>query len=179
MISHPLAVCAANESRGRRHAVDVFVLDQVRIEAWDRLLFVECGDGWIAEEAWRRARRSYACGMDTSPARVELARQLREVPGHLEFKTWDGRCLPLPDRAFDRVVATLALARSNNPVGLLHEVHRVLRPEGDVYLVDADGLDFDMWPTLEQAGFAAVCELNRSETALVVHARAAQPTSSA
>src|SRR5437588_786389 len=38
---------------------------------------MQCGDGWIVEEAWRRAQRAYVCGLDTSPAQVERARRLR------------------------------------------------------------------------------------------------------
>jgi hypothetical protein len=115
MTSPHLAVDTADEILSRRRAADLLVLDQVRLKAWDRLLFVECGDGSIAEEASRRALRAYACGLDRSPAHVALARQLREVPAKLEFKTWDGRRLPCPERGFDRVVATLALAGAQDP----------------------------------------------------------------
>src|SRR5437588_13099284 len=91
-----------------RRALDLLVLDRVSIRAWERILFVQCGDGWIVEEAWRRAGRAYVCGLDTSDADVALATQLREVPGKVEFKMWDGQCLPVADRAFDRVVAILS-----------------------------------------------------------------------
>ena len=178
MSSH-LAVHATHEILSRRRALQLLVLDQVRIEAWDRLLFVECGDGCVAEEAWRRAPRAYACGLDMWPAHVKLARQLREVPGKLEFKTWDGRRLPLADWGFDRVVATFALTQFQDPAGVLREVYRVVRPEGDVYVLEADRPDRDLRATLERVGFAAVRDLTRSETALLIHACAAVPARSA
>src|SRR5256886_10932267 len=104
----PRRVAATPLTGDARRASDLLVLDRVRIRAWDRILFVQCGDGWIVEEAWRRAGRAYVCGLDTSDADVALATQLREVPGKVEFKMWDGQCLPVADRAFDRVVAILS-----------------------------------------------------------------------
>src|SRR5258705_7666086 len=73
-----------------QRARGLVLLDQGRIRAWERLLFVECGDGWVVEEAWRRARRGYACGVDRSAKLVARANALRAVPGALEFSTWDG-----------------------------------------------------------------------------------------
>src|SRR2546430_9635072 len=64
MTSHPVVLDTVDVPA--RRGLDLLVLDHVRIQAWDRILFVECGDGWIAEEAWRRALRAYVCGLDTS-----------------------------------------------------------------------------------------------------------------
>ncbi len=178
--SDHITLDVVNAAGGRR-ALDLLVLDQLRIEAWDRLLFLECGDGWIAEEAWRRARRAYACGLDASAAHVELARRLREVPGRLEFKTWDGWRLPLPDRGFDCVVATFALARSDDPAGLLHEMHRVMRPGGEVYVLNAVSSDAEFRLAMAQTGFAEVRELARfdGQAAVLVHAGTGRPAPSA
>ena len=138
-----------------RRALDLLVLDQLRIEAWHRLLFLECGDGWIVEEAWRRAPRAYACGLDRSQAHVELATRLREVPGRLEFRTWDGWRLPLPDRGFDHVMASFPLTRPTGSASWLLEAHRVLRPDGDLYVLNAVSSDPACRQALADAGFAA------------------------
>lgn len=114
--------------------LDLRVLDCVKIQAWDHVLFVQCGDGWIVEEAWRRAQRAYACGLDTSPAQVDLARRLREVPGKLEFRTWDGYHLPVQDNAFGRVVVNLTGTEAP-AVAVLNEVRRALQPSGRAYLL--------------------------------------------
>lgn len=172
----------------------LLVLDRMKIGAWDRFLFVECGDGWVVEEVWRRVVRGYACGVDRSPTLVDLATRLRGVPGKVEFKTWDGRRLPCPDRAFERVVAIFALARRADSAALLRELQRVVRPEGDVYLLELaclgdggpeDAPDAELRRLLEQAGFNGIRELTRSEatpapgeepqTAVLVHARATPP----
>src|SRR5690242_2425515 len=88
-MAQPLAVVEAE--REPRRDLDLFVLDKVTIQAWDRVLFVGCGDGWIVEQGWRRALRAYACGIETSAPLVAQAAELRGVPGKLEFKTWDGQ----------------------------------------------------------------------------------------
>src|SRR5207247_1687781 len=105
----------------------------------------------------------------------------RGVPGKLEFKTWEGRCLPVPDGGFDHVVATFPLAQVQDPAALFREVRRVLRAEGDVYLLYSVAFDTDLRHALTQAGFAEFQELARSadQMAVLVHARAALPTVSA
>jgi len=173
MSSHE--VTGATVDVAARRALELVVLDRLRIHAFDRILFVQCGDGWIVEEAWRRALRAYACGLDRSLTHVELAKQWREVPGKLEFRTWDGQCLPVPDRGFDRVVATFALVQLQDPAGLLREVRRVLRAEGDVYLLHSVSSDAEFRRAVAQAGLANVRELARSDdqTTILVHARVA------
>ncbi|OLE19293.1 MAG: hypothetical protein AUG88_01290 [Actinobacteria bacterium 13_1_20CM_4_68_12] len=160
---------APTDLEGRR-AQDLFVLDRVKIQAWDRILFVQCGDGWIVEEAWRRAGRAYVCGLDTSEADIALAIQLRAVPGKVEFKTWDGQCLAAADRAFDRVVAILSPLQATPTV--LRDLSRVLRRDGDVYFLYPATADAEMRKALGQAGWPPVQEVARSgdEIVVLVHA---------
>ena len=138
MSSEHLTVDPTNETLGWRRTVDLLVLDQVRIEAWDRILFVECGDGWIVEEAWRRMGKGSVCGLSTSQRLVDLAVRLRGVPGRVEFKTWGGERFPLPDRSFDRVISCVPWHGYLEPVAVLREMARVLRPDGDAYLLEFD-----------------------------------------
>ena|SRR4029077_8541598 len=171
MSAQPLSV---DTDAGARRTLSSFVLDRVRMQAWDRILFVQCDDGWIVEEAWRRAQRAYVCGLEMSPALVEYARQMREVPGKVEFKTWDGHDLPEPDRPFDRVVVSVAAGEPHDPARLLEDVRRVLRAGGDVYLLHPASFAADIRRTLVATGFADVRELARSDdqAAVLIHARA-------
>jgi len=185
-MTQPLA--ATNRDRDLQRGLDLLVLDVMRIRAWERLLFLECGEGWIVEEAWRRALRVYACGFDTSPALVARANELRGVPGKLEFTTWDGQRLPCPDRSFHRLVSTFTLERSADVGGVLTEMRRVLQPGGDLYLLEldrrpggaADPAALGFATALQDAGFHDVRQLAREElaqgwsepaAAVIVHAR--------
>jgi ubiquinone/menaquinone biosynthesis C-methylase UbiE len=128
---------ARTESTLRRE-VDLLLLEQIRIEAFTRLLFVECGDGWIAEEAWRRSRHGYACGVDSRPELIARAEALRSVPGMLDFGIWDSQRLAWPNGSFHAVISTFALERTPDAIGALEEMRRVLRPGGDLYLLELD-----------------------------------------
>ena len=139
-----------------RRPLELFVLDHVKIQAWDRILFVQCGDG----------------GLDTSGADVALAKQLREVAGKVEFATWDGRSLPVSAGAFDRVIAFLA-APPSPPATLVCDLRRVLRRDGDLYLLHSASTGLEVRQAFARAGWSGVRDVARSEdqTAVLVHAR--------
>lgn len=166
---------------------ELLLLDLARIRAWERLLFVACGDGWIVEEAWRRAVKGHACGLDTSPALIARATELRGVPAKLEFKTWDGTRVPYPSQSFHRLFSTFALERCADAAALLSEMHRVLQPGGEVYLLEverwtdgqAESAPATLTAALRGAGFSesqalvhrAVTNWSGGEPGVIVHAR--------
>ena len=100
------------------------LLDRLSIRAWERVLFVECRGGRLAEEAWRRMARGYVCGVDRSRRLIATARRLRGVPGKLEFEVWDGRAIPCRDHP--------------EPEALRTELRRVTRPGGRIYLLSTE-----------------------------------------
>lgn len=142
------------------HAREVLVLGQAILHAWDRLLWLGCGDGWGPEEAWRRMRKGYVCGMERSPEQVRRAHQLRGIPGNVEFRSWDGHTLPL-ERSFNHVISCGAVGSSPRPDGLLREISRVLVPGGSLSLIEATchkptRTAHDMFAMLLGAGFVEV-----------------------
>ena len=153
----------AAEREHLQRARGLVLLDHGKIRAWERLLFVECGDGWIVEEAWRRARRGYACGVDRSAALVARATALRAVPGALEFNTWDGSQLPYPSGFFQHVMSTFTMDRSGDPTAALGEMCRVLQPGGDVELLTLPEGAAALVVMLGKAGFHAPAEAARCE----------------
>ncbi|HEV8263330.1 MAG TPA: class I SAM-dependent methyltransferase [Gemmatimonadales bacterium] len=154
---------AAPPREGPSRTLDLLVLDQVRIDAWDRVLFLECGDGWVVEEAWRRMGKGYVCGLSLSPQLIEVAVRLRGVPGRVEFKTWGGDSLPLPDRSFDRVIVCVPWGAYREPATVLGEMARVLRPGGDAYVLEAGVSTAVLRRLLADASLTDVAE-HRCET---------------
>lgn len=144
-----------------RRDLDACILDQVQLRAFDRSLCLECGDGWVVEEAWRRTRRGYACGVDRSETLIARANASRAVPGGIEFKAWDGRQLPYPEGSFHVVLALSAPASHPELVNLLAEMQRVLQRGGEMHFVDANGaldngdqpIGSELIDTLTWAGF--------------------------
>jgi SAM-dependent methyltransferase len=116
------------------------------------------------------AGQGCVCGVDRSSKLVALAARLWDVPGRLEFQTWDGRHLPHPDGWFDSVVSQSDVRRWPQPVSVLRELRRVVRRGGEVYLGDSDGgvgarppSGTHEWPVLlGQAGLRLSGEQTRS-----------------
>jgi SAM-dependent methyltransferase len=118
------------------------LLDHARVRAWDRVLAVQSRGGWAAEEAYRRLVRGYVCGLDISLQEIEQASNLRGIPGQLEFQVWDGKRFPFSDQSFDSVLSVFAFDRYPDPVAVLQEMWRVLRPQGHLYLLEPDRMSF-------------------------------------
>ena len=142
------------------HHLDVLVLDQVQSWGWDDILFVECGDGWAAEEAWRRRRtRGHVVALDMSSAAIERARRLRGVPGRVEFATWDGQQLCHESDIFDQLISKFALQHSPDPQALAREMGRVLRPRGELYALEPEFNAVETRQVLASAGFSEIEQL--------------------
>jgi ubiquinone/menaquinone biosynthesis C-methylase UbiE len=155
--------------------MDLLVLDQVRSWGWDDILFVECGDGWAAEEAWRRRRtRGHVVALDRSPGSIERASRLRGVVGRVEFATWDGRQLCQASDTFDQLISSFALQRSADPEALAREMLRVLRPGGELYALEPEPSAGETRTVLASAGFSEIEELDGGvgvASAVIVYAR--------
>jgi len=93
-----------------------------------RLLDVGCGTGWMAEHFG-----DYT-GIDGSPEAVAAAAAKGRSIVHGDVD----QALPFPDRDFDAVVLKDLLEHVADPVALVGEVHRVLRPGGRVFASSPD-----------------------------------------
>jgi SAM-dependent methyltransferase len=97
-----------------------------------QLLDIGCGTGWLAQHF-----SSYT-GVDGSPDAVARARAL----GRNVIERDVDEPLPFDDGAFDGVVMKDLLEHVANPVAVVAEVHRVLRPGG---LLFASSPDAQRW----------------------------------
>lgn len=93
-----------------------------------RLLDVGCGTGWIAEHF-----ADYT-GIDGSPDAVAAA----QARGRAVSLHDVGEPLPFADESFDGVVMKDLLEHVADPVALVREVRRVLRPGGRVFASSPD-----------------------------------------
>jgi SAM-dependent methyltransferase len=93
-----------------------------------RLLDIGCGNAWLGDHF-----EDYT-GVDVSPEAVEAARARgREVT----LADVD-RPLPFADESFDGIVLKDVLEHVGDPVGLVLEAHRVLRPGGRTFASSPD-----------------------------------------
>jgi len=96
------------------------------------LLDIGCGTAWLAEHFSRYT------GIEGSPEAVARATQARRnvILGDVD------RPLPFADASFDAIVVKDVLEHVADPVALVGEAHRVLRPGG---LVFASSPDAQRW----------------------------------
>ena len=94
----------------------------------DRILDVGCGTAWLAD-----CFEDYV-GLDSSPEMVAAAREL----GREAILADSGEALPFEDARFDGVVLKDLLEHVEDPVTVVREARRVLKPGGRVFASSPD-----------------------------------------
>jgi ubiquinone/menaquinone biosynthesis C-methylase UbiE len=136
--SHPFFINMLQEYLG---AMDI---DSVKT-----VLDMGCGTGVAARTIALRAGFSgKVVGIDLSSYLTKAATRLAEKDGvasQLEFRTGDTHSLDLPDDNFDAVVAHTLVSHVRNPLAVVKEAVRVVKPGGMVGIFDGDyaSLTFD------------------------------------
>lgn len=124
-----------------------------------RLLDVGCGPGSITVEMAERIGDGVVVAFDAEPGVIDhaigLARD-RNVT-NVEFMVANAYAMPYPDDAFDAAHAHQVLQHVADPVRVIEEMRRVVRPGGVVAARDADY--GTMVHTPEQGGMVAWREL--------------------
>jgi phosphatidylethanolamine/phosphatidyl-N-methylethanolamine N-methyltransferase len=112
------------------------VLDALELKPGDRVLEVGVGTG-ISLPLYPRTVR--ITGIDVSREMLEKARarvaraRLDNVEALLEM---DAEQMSFPDASFDKVVAMYVVSVVPRPEKLLEELHRVCRPDGEIFIVN-------------------------------------------
>ena len=112
------------------------VLDALKLKPGDRVLEVGVGTG-ISLPLYPRDVR--ITGIDISREMLERARarvaraKLTNVEDLLEM---DAEAMSFPDASFDKVVAMYVVSVVPRPAKLLEELHRICRPDGEIFLVN-------------------------------------------
>jgi ubiquinone/menaquinone biosynthesis C-methylase UbiE len=101
------------------------ILDKLELQAGDHLLEVGCGGGLLLREALSAGAR--ATGLDHSAEMVELARE--RAPG-AEVVLAEAEALPFADGEFTAVAMSIVFFFFDEPLRVLRECRRVLRPGG-------------------------------------------------
>ena len=118
------------EKKGRQNAERVRrCLEQLDTRAIHDVLELGCGIG-VVSALLAQALKFNVCGTDFDPEQIELARRAYPENDRLRFKVEDATHLNLPAESFDLVVAQNVFHHVPNWEAAVHEVSRVLRPEG-------------------------------------------------
>jgi ubiquinone/menaquinone biosynthesis C-methylase UbiE len=98
------------------------------------------GPGVVSCELARAAAPGSAVGLDVNEKFVELARTLQASEGvtNLRFEQGNAYDLPFPDDSFDFVYSRFLFQHLAEPVRVLREALRVLKPDGILLVADVD-----------------------------------------
>ena len=98
-----------------------------------------CGPGHLAIELARAATDLQVTGIDLSDemlAKAEARAERAGLADRVDFRTGDVARIPFSDCALDLVVSTLSLHHWSDPVAVLDEIARVVRPGGAFLVFD-------------------------------------------
>ena len=98
-----------------------------------------CGPGKLVIELARQSPGLHVTGIDLSEemiARGQNNARRESVVDRVSFRQGDAQQIPFPDGSLDLVVSTLSLHHWSDPVAVLDEMARVLRPGGSFLIFD-------------------------------------------
>jgi ubiquinone/menaquinone biosynthesis C-methylase UbiE len=111
-------------------------IEEIKPSQSEVILDVGCGTGWAVIQLGKMIPAGQICGVDLSSAMVNKAKANADGMKNVEFKVGDSENLPYDDKKFDSVMCTISFHHYPNPVGVLREFHRVLKPGGAAYVLD-------------------------------------------
>ncbi|WP_188879687.1 class I SAM-dependent methyltransferase [Halarchaeum nitratireducens] len=114
----------------RRTANDV--LSRIPLSPGDRILDVGTGNGFAARTLASQEPHAQVYGLDLSPNMVRSANS-HESESRIEYIIGEMHSYPFKDNSFGYVFMMDVIEYSPDPEQALREIHRVLRPEGQLY----------------------------------------------
>lgn len=101
--------------------------EAVALSKGKTVLDLGCNNGYGTSEIVRVS--SHAVGLDISATAIADARQ-RFGDAGIDFRVFDGKRIPFDDHSFDVIVSFQVIEHVTDPRPYLHEITRVLRPDG-------------------------------------------------
>jgi ubiquinone/menaquinone biosynthesis C-methylase UbiE len=133
------------EARGKHPRFTAMMheyFEAMGIDSAKAVLDLGCGTGVAARAIARRdGFTGRVTGIDLSPYLTAAATRLAEGEGlatTVEFLTGHARALDLPEASFDSVVAHTLVSHVDDPLGVLREIARLVKPGGTVGIFDGD-----------------------------------------
>src|SRR5687768_7618747 len=101
------------------------------------------GEGLVSQLLAHRARQVWC--IDSSPRMVEVGTALAKKNGlaNLIYKLGDIENVPLPDKSVDSAILSQALHHAQHPQKAVDEAFRILRPGGQVLVLDLNEHTFE------------------------------------
>jgi ubiquinone/menaquinone biosynthesis C-methylase UbiE len=104
-----------------------------------RVLDIGCGTCAFATRVLERFPKAQVCGVDLSEGMLRRCEKRRlAAGGRLQLVQADSARLPFKDDSFDAITCTHSFHHYPRQELAVAEMHRVLRPEGKLLIIDGD-----------------------------------------
>jgi ubiquinone/menaquinone biosynthesis C-methylase UbiE len=117
-----------------------FVISQAaRLRDHGEAVDLGCGAGQLVLEMTQQAPGLHVTGIDLSEKMLADARQSTQQAGledRVNFRMGNVEEIPFPDQSLDLVISTVSLHHWTEPVKVLNEIDRILKPGGAFYIFD-------------------------------------------
>jgi ubiquinone/menaquinone biosynthesis C-methylase UbiE len=137
------ALLASSYEKATRMVIESYyspVADEIVSHMTDgKILDLGTGPGYLPIEMVKRSLSLQIVGIDLSRKLIQMAQvnALKAgVPNRLKFQVGNAARLSFDDNTFDMVISTGMLHALKDPVGVLREIYRVLKPGGEAWIYD-------------------------------------------
>jgi ubiquinone/menaquinone biosynthesis C-methylase UbiE len=117
-------------------------LNKLQLIPSSQVLMLGCGTGVeVRKLAARSNFTGKVVGVDISPALIEAARRFAVEEGvdkNVEFQVGDAQDLEYADDSFDVVIAHTLMSHLENPLAVIKEAARIVRPNCQIAIFDGD-----------------------------------------
>ena len=100
------------------------------------VLDLGCGTGRLLDRLEKIYPDLYGSGLDVSPEMLRQARKSRRYAPRLLYIEGDAAHLSTANKQFDAAFNTMSFLHYPEPLKVLSEVYRTLKPKGKYYLID-------------------------------------------
>jgi ubiquinone/menaquinone biosynthesis C-methylase UbiE len=113
-----------------------FLKDWAQLDPTSTVLDVACGTGAFERLVLAEQPLELIVGIDLSEKMLEIAEKKCRDYSNVSFEQASVTALPFDDRSFDVIVSASALHYFEDPIAALSEMKRVLKPEGELIILD-------------------------------------------
>jgi len=112
-----------------------------KLKDGDSLLDVGCGHGFLLFEIQKRNKEIKLTGIDISESVIKKTRKRSKILGYenTTFLVSEPAKFPFNDNVFTHAVSTFSFHLWSEPVLMLDEIYRVLKPNGEFIIYDFNG----------------------------------------
>lgn len=132
------------------------ILNNLLRDDYKRVLDLGCGVGYTSKEIAFKLKNAEVFGIDYDKRQIRKAKK-RNKSGRIKFMVGDARNLDLRDNYFDAVFVFDAMHHVENYEDAASEIYRILKRNGDLYVLDIDRKFFNalmMWLDNTQSLFS-------------------------